>query len=322
MPQGQRAGRSSFTDKSPQNGAESQWQNDILKLINNRERFNIKPPQKLPLLTRLTLNKSSGSALTRATKSKQTLTGTPTYHHICMMSEREAHSNERIALVGFGVAFLTSPLPVHTGSLLQAVTRPSQCSQQQGLNQSVGSLGSGHWGITWAEPVDHRLGLASPVLTVPRLVPPPANQSPYCHLSSHWVVYSLEGAGEPSSLGNGCAITALSLKVITHISWLFFTAAAAAEPMGGKWQWSGLPRCCIKPQVGEIALTPQALQITTLSRLNATAISKETGYIFHHRRGARFRAREAAASCLALFLDRGRWSVVKEELHSSGTSFH
>lgn len=159
------------------------------------------------------------------------------------------------------------------------------------------------------------------MLTVPRLVSPPANQSPYCHLSSHRVVYSLGGAGEPSSVGNGCAITALSLKVITHISWLFFTAAAA-EPMGGKWQWSGLPRCCIKPQVGEIALTPQALQITTLSRLNATAISKETGYIFHHRRGARFRAREAAASCLALFLDRGRWSVVKEELHSSGTSFH
>lgn len=91
---------------------------------------------------------------------------------------------------------------------------------------------------------------------------------------------------------------------------------------GGKWQWSGLPRCCIKPQVGEIALTLQALQITTLSRLNATAISKKTGYIFHHRRGARFRAQEAAALCLTLFLDRGRWSVVKEEHHSSGTSFY
>lgn len=91
---------------------------------------------------------------------------------------------------------------------------------------------------------------------------------------------------------------------------------------GGKWQWSGLPRCCIKPQVGEIALTLQALQITTLSRLNATAISKKTGYIFHHRRGARFRAREAAALCLALFLDRGRWSVVKEEHHNSGTSLY
>lgn len=59
----------------------------------------------------------------------------------------------------------------------------------------------------------------------------------------------------------------------------------------GKWQWSGLLRRSIKPQAGEIALTLQALQITTLSHLNATAISKETGCIFHHRRGARFRAK-------------------------------
>lgn len=52
-------------------------------------------------------------------------------------------------------------------------------------------------------------------------------------------------------------------------------------------------------------MTLQTLQITTLSHLNATAISKETGCIFHHRRGARFRAREASASCLALFLGGG-----------------
>lgn len=68
-----------------------------------------------------------------------------------------------------------------------------------------------------------------------------------------------------------------------------------------------------------MALTLQALQITTLSHLNATAISKETGGIFHHRRGARFGAREAGASYPALFLERRMWSVVKEQLHSGGT---
>lgn len=91
------------------------------------------------------------------------------------------------------------------------------------------------------------------------------------------------------------------------------------EADGRKWQWSGLLSRSIKPQAGKIALTLQALQITTLSHLNATAISKETGCIFHHRRGARFRARETRASCLALFLERGMWSVVKEQLHSGGT---
>lgn len=93
------------------------------------------------------------------------------------------------------------------------------------------------------------------------------------------------------------------------------------EANRGKWQWSGLLRCSIKPQAGEIALTLQALQITTLSHLNATAINKETGCIFHHRRGARFRAEEPGASCLALLLKQGMWSVVNE-LHSSVTSFH
>lgn len=191
---------------------------------------------------------------------------------------------------------------------------------------SMGCLENHHWGSVSTElqhseaEVDYRFNATSSILTMSKFVFSPTKQSPYCHLSSHIVVYGLGEAGEPSSLWNGCAITALSLKVITHISWLFFTAAA--EPMGGKWQWSGLPRCCIKPQVGEIALTLQALQITTLSHLNATAISKKTGYIFHHRRGARFQAREAAAPCLTLFLDRGRWSVVKEEHHSSGASFY
>ena len=73
----------------------------------------------------------------------------------------------------------------------------------------------------------------------------------------------------------------------------------------GKWQWSGLLGQSVKPQAGEIALTLQAPQITTLSRLNATAISRETGCIFHHRRGARFGGEETGASCLALFLERG-----------------
>lgn len=108
------------------------------------------------------------------------------------------------------------------------------------------------------------------------------------------------------------------------------------EADGGKWQWSGLLSRSIKPQAGEIALTLQALQITTLSHLNATAISNETGCIFHHRRGARFRAKETGASCLALFEERGKrravgggagetwvgggvWSVVKQQLHSSRT---
>lgn len=91
------------------------------------------------------------------------------------------------------------------------------------------------------------------------------------------------------------------------------------EADGGKWQWSGLLSRSIKPQAGEIALTLQALQITTLSHLNATAISKETGSIFHHRRGARFRAKETGASCLALFSEREMWSVVKEQPHSGGT---
>lgn len=91
------------------------------------------------------------------------------------------------------------------------------------------------------------------------------------------------------------------------------------EADGGKWQWSGLLSQSIKPQAGEIGLTLQALQITTLSHLNATAISKETGCIFHHRRGARFRAKEIGVSRLVLFLDRRMWSVVKEQLHSGRT---
>lgn len=91
------------------------------------------------------------------------------------------------------------------------------------------------------------------------------------------------------------------------------------KPDVGKWQWSGLLSQSVKPQAGEIALTLQAPQITTLSHLNATAISKETGCIFHHRRGARFGANETDTSGLALFLERRMWSVVKEQLHSGGT---
>lgn len=113
-------------------------QNDILKLINNRERFKIKPPQKLPFLTRLTVNKSSGSALTPSNNIQRNL-------------DRHTHIRSHLDDAGdnstFVRAHITSPLPVQTGSLLQAVTRSSQCSQQWGLNQSVGSLGNGHWGI-------------------------------------------------------------------------------------------------------------------------------------------------------------------------------
>lgn len=189
----------------------------------------------------------------------------------------------------------------------------------------MGSLGNHQWGPASPElqyfqaEQDYRLGAAFSILTIFNFVFPPTKQSPYCHLSAHIVVYSLGEAGEPSCVKWMCNHSPFLEGYYPHFLALLHGCRRAD---GGKWQWSGLPRCCIKPQVGEIALTLQALQITTLSRLNATAISKKTGYIFHHRRGARFRARGAAASCLALFLDRGRWSVVKEEHHSSGTGFY
>lgn len=142
---------------------------------------------------------------------------------------------------------------------------------------------------------------------------------PYCHSHSspRIAFYSFGEARERSSVWNGCAITALFLEGY-YLHFLAFLHGHH-EADGGKWQWSGLLSRSIKPQAGEIALTLQALQITTLSHLNATAISKETGSIFHHRRGARFRAKETGASCLALFLERGMWSVVKEQPHSGGT---
>lgn len=90
----------------------------------------------------------------------------------------------------------------------------------------------------------------------------------------------------------------------------------------GKWQWSGLLSQSIKPQAGEIASAPQAFQITTLSHLNATAISKETGCIFHHRRGARSGAKETGASCLALFLERGCEVLSGNSFTAVGQSFH
>jgi hypothetical protein len=46
----------------------------------------------------------------------------------------------------------------------------------------------------------------------------------------------------------------------------------------------------------EIALTLQARRSTTLRHLNASTISKETGDVSHHSRGARW----GAPSCLAL----------------------
>lgn len=61
----------------------------------------------------------------------------------------------------------------------------------------------------------------------------------------------------------------------------------------------------VKPEAGGIALTLRAPQITTLSHLNATAIIKETGCIFHRRRGACFIAKETGASCFAHFFEWG-----------------
>lgn len=155
------------------------------------------------------------------------------------------------------------------------------------------------------------------------LLSPTTNKTlclPRCHshFSSHIAFYCSTGeARERSSVWNGSAITPFSLKVYYPPFLAFLHGHHEAD--GGKWQWSGLLSQSIRPQAGEIASTPQALQITTLSQLNATAISKETGSIFHHRRGAHFRARETGASCLALFLERRMWSVVKEQLHSGGT---
>lgn len=140
----------------------------------------------------------------------------------------------------------------------------------------------------------------------------------HSHLSSYTACYCSTGeAREGSSVWNGGAITPLFLQgYYCHFS-AFLHGRHEAD--GGKWQWSGLLSQSIKLQAGEIALTPQALQITTLSQLNATAISKETGSIFHHRRGAHFGAKQTGASCLVLFLERQMWSVVKKRLHSSGT---
>lgn len=101
---------------------------------------------------------------------------------------------------------------------------------------TTGCLGNHQWGTPSPElqyfeaELDWRFTAAFSILTISNFVFPPTKQSPYCHLSSHIVLYALGEAGEPSSPGNGCAITALSLKVITHISRLFFTVAA--EPMG------------------------------------------------------------------------------------------
>lgn len=140
----------------------------------------------------------------------------------------------------------------------------------------------------------------------------------HSHSSSCIAFYCSTGeARERPSVWNGGAITPLFLQGYYRHFLAFLHGRHEADR--GKWQWSGLLSQSIKLQAGEIALTPQALQITTLSQLNATAISKETGSIFHHRRGAHFGAKETGASCLVLFLERRMWSVVKEQHHSGGT---
>lgn len=111
-----------------------------------------------------------------------------------------------------------------------------QCDTSNTMFWALGCLGTHQWGTVPPELQDfqaelnYRFGAASSILTISNFVCPPTKQPPYCHLSPHIVVPSLEEAGEPSCLWNGCAITAHSLKVITCISRLFFTAAA--EPIG------------------------------------------------------------------------------------------
>lgn len=146
---------------------------------------------------------------------------------------------------------------------------------------SMGYLGNHQWGAGSPElqyfeaEVDYWFSVDFSILTIFNFVFSPRKQSPYCHLSSHIDVYGLgEARGAVLPVKWMCNHNPFLEGYYPHFSALLHGRRRAE---GGKWQWSGLPRCGIKPQVGEIALTLQALQITTLSRLNATAISKKTG---------------------------------------------
>lgn len=124
-----------------------------------------------------------------------------------------------------------------------------------------------------------------------------------------------------SSVWNGCAITGLFLE-----GYYPHSSASPSRPPWSRWggggesQWSGLWSQSIKPQAGEMALTLQALQITTLSLLNATAISGETGCIFHHRRGARSLARLCSPGTFLGMVGHGALS--RNCFTAVGRSFH